>query len=194
MPRACSVCTHEDLPRIDAELAAGASLRGIAGRFGTSKSAVERHRSEQHTAGSRLANARPALAIHTNDETAAGVSGHPNGTGSPPVTARVADRPSDAVVLRAPGPDSGDGGEQPLQDPASIRGALEAAVAGRAEGFPGFADAQRARPRRPVPTAAARWCCTSGATRTSGCQAGALTTAGDRSHPAVPLRPGLTRA
>lgn len=56
MPRACSVCTHPDLAALDEELAAGASLRYIAGRFGTSKSAVERHRTDQHTAAPVLVN------------------------------------------------------------------------------------------------------------------------------------------
>jgi len=59
MPRSCSICTSPDLSRIDAALSAGASLRNVAERFGTSKSAVERHRSEQHTAGSRLVKGSP---------------------------------------------------------------------------------------------------------------------------------------
>jgi hypothetical protein len=49
MPRDCTVCTSPDLSRIDAALGSGCSYRSIAGRFGTSKSALERHRSQGHT-------------------------------------------------------------------------------------------------------------------------------------------------
>lgn len=45
MPKACSLCASPRRDEIDAALVAGASFRDIAGRFGTSKSAAERHRS-----------------------------------------------------------------------------------------------------------------------------------------------------
>ncbi len=42
--RRCSICTHPERAEVDARLAAGASKRSIAARFGTSASAVQRHR------------------------------------------------------------------------------------------------------------------------------------------------------
>jgi hypothetical protein len=50
MPRNCTICASPDRTVIDDELAAGASLRSVAARFGTSKSALDRHRGEQHAA------------------------------------------------------------------------------------------------------------------------------------------------
>jgi hypothetical protein len=44
MPRTCSICAHPKRPEIDAALVRPDSLRVIAGRFGTSKSSLERHR------------------------------------------------------------------------------------------------------------------------------------------------------
>lgn len=44
MSRPCSVCRHPDRAAIDAALVSGDSYRGLSGRFGTSKSALERHR------------------------------------------------------------------------------------------------------------------------------------------------------
>ncbi len=44
MPQSCSLCRHPRRPEIDSALLAGQSFRDIAGRFGTSKSAVERHK------------------------------------------------------------------------------------------------------------------------------------------------------
>lgn len=46
MPRACTVCAHPERRAIDKALVAGGSLRDIAGQFGLSKSAVERHQAE----------------------------------------------------------------------------------------------------------------------------------------------------
>jgi transposase-like protein len=42
--RVCTVCSHEDRPAIDKALVDGQSLRAIAGRFGTNKSALDRHK------------------------------------------------------------------------------------------------------------------------------------------------------
>ena len=44
MPPSCSVCVHVEAATIDAELAAGASLRTVSARFGVSVSAVNRHK------------------------------------------------------------------------------------------------------------------------------------------------------
>ena len=46
MPRTCSVCAHPERATIDKALVAGGTLRDIAGRYGLSKSAVERHAAE----------------------------------------------------------------------------------------------------------------------------------------------------
>jgi len=46
MPRTCSVCGHPDRPAIDAALVGGESLRNIAQQFGTSATALHRHRAE----------------------------------------------------------------------------------------------------------------------------------------------------
>ena len=44
MPRTCTVCTHADKSEIDRALLDGQPLRDIAGRFGTSRSALLRHK------------------------------------------------------------------------------------------------------------------------------------------------------
>ena len=44
MPRTCTVCTHADRPEIDQALLTGQPLRDIAGRVGTSRSALLRHK------------------------------------------------------------------------------------------------------------------------------------------------------
>jgi len=41
--RTCTICGHRLRESIEAALVRGTSLRDIAGRFGTSKSAIERH-------------------------------------------------------------------------------------------------------------------------------------------------------
>lgn len=46
MPRQCSICGHPQLHAINRALVAGGSFRDIAGQFGVSKSAVERHQAE----------------------------------------------------------------------------------------------------------------------------------------------------
>jgi hypothetical protein len=46
MPRVCSICTHRSRGQIDRELISGLPYRDIAGRFGLSKSSLERHASE----------------------------------------------------------------------------------------------------------------------------------------------------
>ena len=58
MPRICTVCVHPEHERIDQELLAGASLRNIAERFGTSVTALHRHKGDHLPA--TLAQARDA--------------------------------------------------------------------------------------------------------------------------------------
>lgn len=43
MPRKCSVCVHPERGLIDKAIVAGESYRDISGRFGVSRSAIERH-------------------------------------------------------------------------------------------------------------------------------------------------------
>ena len=44
MPRTCTACTSNQRQEIDAAIIAGTSFRDIAGRFGTSRSAIFRHK------------------------------------------------------------------------------------------------------------------------------------------------------
>lgn len=46
MPRTCTVCVHPQRPAIDAALVRGEPLRNIAERFGTSATALHRHKAE----------------------------------------------------------------------------------------------------------------------------------------------------
>ena len=46
MPRQCTICTHPQRDEIDAELVRGVAFRIIAERFGTSATALFRHRSD----------------------------------------------------------------------------------------------------------------------------------------------------
>jgi transposase-like protein len=46
MPRICTVCAHAKREAVDAALLASEPYRDIAGQFGLSKSAVERHRQD----------------------------------------------------------------------------------------------------------------------------------------------------
>jgi transposase-like protein len=47
MPRTCTICAHEKRQEIDRAIVAGGSIRAIAGRFGTSRMALQRHK-ESH--------------------------------------------------------------------------------------------------------------------------------------------------
>ena len=58
MLRACSICTHPQRQAIDQALMAGVVFRNIARRFGTSTTAVHRHRHE-HLPGPLLTPAPP---------------------------------------------------------------------------------------------------------------------------------------
>jgi transposase-like protein len=46
MPRRCTVCDHTARADVDRALVRGAALRDVAGQYGLSKSAVERHQKE----------------------------------------------------------------------------------------------------------------------------------------------------
>ena len=46
MTRTCTACAHQERHAIDTALVAGGAYRDIAGRYGLSKSAVERHQAE----------------------------------------------------------------------------------------------------------------------------------------------------
>jgi transposase-like protein len=46
MPRTCTICIHPDRPAIDAALVGGAVLRNIAQQFGTSATALHRHKAD----------------------------------------------------------------------------------------------------------------------------------------------------
>lgn len=43
MPRTCTICSHAKRKQIEELLVQGGSLRDIAGRYGTTKSTLERH-------------------------------------------------------------------------------------------------------------------------------------------------------
>ena len=55
MATSCTICTHEQQKEIDHDLIGGAAVRDVAGRYGVSKSAVDRHR--RHCLAPRVANA-----------------------------------------------------------------------------------------------------------------------------------------
>ncbi len=46
MPRVCTICTHHEKPAINAALVAGEPFRLIAERYGTSATALTRHKNE----------------------------------------------------------------------------------------------------------------------------------------------------
>jgi|SRR5680860_662152 len=54
MPRVCSICTHAQRSAIDTALLGGEAFRNIAERFGTSTTALYRHKSDH--LGKRLAH------------------------------------------------------------------------------------------------------------------------------------------
>ena len=56
MPRTCTICKHPDKQRIERALLAGESYRHIAARFGTSASALVRHRADHLPAALKRAH------------------------------------------------------------------------------------------------------------------------------------------
>ena len=61
MPRTCTICTHEQRAEIDRALVAGEPFRNIAERFGTSATALTRHKAEHLPV--KLAQAREAKEV-----------------------------------------------------------------------------------------------------------------------------------
>lgn len=66
MPRTCTVCSHPQRPEIDRALVAGESFRNIAERFGTSPTALTRHKKE-HVPG-HVAKAQEARQVADADD------------------------------------------------------------------------------------------------------------------------------
>lgn len=64
MPRTCTICTHERRADIDAALLNGEALRNIAQRYGTSATALHRHK--DHLPG-QLAKAHAAAEVAQAD-------------------------------------------------------------------------------------------------------------------------------
>ncbi len=60
MPRTCTICSHAARADIDRALVAGEAFRDIAGRFGTSKTAVFRHKAHVPAALARAKDATEA--------------------------------------------------------------------------------------------------------------------------------------
>jgi hypothetical protein len=65
MPRVCTVCAHAGREAIDAALVAEEPLRNIAERFGTSATALHRHKAEHVPAA--LAKAKEAEEVARAD-------------------------------------------------------------------------------------------------------------------------------
>ena len=65
MPRTCTICSHPDRKAIDAGLVGREAYRHIAGRFGTSTGALQRHKSEHLPAS--LVRAREAEEVTQAD-------------------------------------------------------------------------------------------------------------------------------
>jgi len=65
MPRVCTVCAHAEREAIDKLLIAGEGLRDIAGRYGLSKSSLERHKANHLPA--HLAQAKEAAEVAQAD-------------------------------------------------------------------------------------------------------------------------------
>ena len=61
MPRTCTICTHEQRAEIDRALVGGEPFRNIAERFGTSATALTRHKAEHVPA--KLAQAHEAKEV-----------------------------------------------------------------------------------------------------------------------------------
>jgi len=74
MTRRCTVCTHPKRDEIDKAIVAGASYRDVAGQFGLSKSAVERHHTNGHLPAA-LVEAQKAAKVARADDLLAEVRG-----------------------------------------------------------------------------------------------------------------------
>jgi hypothetical protein len=60
MPNTCTICAHDQRRDVDHDLLGGASVRDVEGRYGVSKSAVDRHRRTCLRARAAAAIARDA--------------------------------------------------------------------------------------------------------------------------------------
>lgn len=68
MMRTCSICTHEERDAIEKALLAGDSLRRIAERFGTSSTALHRHKQHIETAKTEPSQLAREQVQHDEDE------------------------------------------------------------------------------------------------------------------------------
>jgi transposase-like protein len=93
MPRACSICTHPDREAIDAALTGGDALRNIAPRFGTSTTALHRHKHE-HLLRGAIPDQEPADAAVVSQES-------PTSTLPPEVQKTVAEYQKATAILDA---------------------------------------------------------------------------------------------
>lgn len=69
MGRACSICTHRDRLRIEAELGAGFSLRRVAATYNVNAKALHRHRQNAHQ-GQPARVPAPLLPVRTHPRAA----------------------------------------------------------------------------------------------------------------------------
>lgn len=70
MPRVCTICTHDQRDEIDAAIVSGAPYRQIAERFGTSESAMYRHKNDHASkrVAARVAKAQDAKDVADADD------------------------------------------------------------------------------------------------------------------------------
>ncbi len=70
MPRVCTICTHDLRDEIDAAIVSGAPYRQIAERFGTSESAMYRHKNDHVSkrVAARVAKAQDAKDVADADD------------------------------------------------------------------------------------------------------------------------------
>ena len=66
MPRVCTICSHPERAEIDRTLVAGEAFRNIAERYGTSATALTRHKKE-HVPG-HVAKAKEAAQVAAADD------------------------------------------------------------------------------------------------------------------------------
>jgi hypothetical protein len=73
MPRVCTICTHDQRSAIDEALVGGESFRYVAERFGTSATALHRHKAEHIPPA--LSKAQEAQATAQADDLLAQIKG-----------------------------------------------------------------------------------------------------------------------
>jgi hypothetical protein len=67
MTQSCGICSHPDRKKIDQEIIKGTPLRDIAGRYGTSKSSLQRHQKAGHIPAA-IAKAEEAKEVAQGDK------------------------------------------------------------------------------------------------------------------------------